>query len=169
MCIYTRQGDSGKTTIVGGEAISKDSPILDACGTLDELSSFIGVLRGTLNTMPAEKDFLHTIQQNLLVVGSHLACGSNSNIIKSLPRLQCDVTRNIELRIAEKEKNLTSISNFIIPGGNLASSYAHVCRTICRRAERNIVRAGSYLNDDLVYINRLSDYFFCLARSISEL
>lgn len=141
---------------------------LDCYGTVDELNSFIGHL---LNQLQAQKiqppqDFLFHIQNQLFNMGSLLAC-SDKDMLEHLPPITSDHIEAIEKQIDELDSTLTPLKQFILPGGSTPSSLAHVCRTLCRRAERHCCKLAEleHLPDHLLpYLNRLSDYFFLLAR-----
>lgn len=164
MKIYTKTGDTGTTSLVGGKRVPKSDIRLEAYGTVDELNAFIGDL---INTITDEKDktLLTRIQNKLFVVGSKLA--SDEEWQAKLPGIQtCDIEK-IENRIDEIETVLPRHNKFILPGGTAAACKAHICRTVARRAERNISRLAEHCKvgaEEAAYINRLSDYFFVLSR-----
>lgn len=170
MKIYTKFGDKGKTSLFGGKKVDKYHSRICAYGALDELNAFVGLLY--LHAPKDCKDFLHHIQNQLFVLGAELATpedhlykeDGSSKIGKLIE--QEDVIR-FEKEIDEMDKELPPLRNFILPGGSLAACYAHVCRTVCRRAERELVKLQSeekVREVCLRYLNRLSDYFFVLAR-----
>ena len=165
MKIYTRKGDSGQTSLIDGDMVNKHNLSVDAYGTIDELNSFLGLLKDYIKDDKI-KDILNNIQIKLFSIGSILASGKNQNISAKVKIEKKDVVC-IELEIDRLNENLPELKNFIIPGGHKISSYSHVCRSICRRAERKISELNNKSSIDsniLAYINRLSDFFFVLSR-----
>ena len=167
--IYTKTGDKGTTSLIGGTRVSKDDIRLEAYGTFDELSAFVAVLGDSEGVDAHEIEVFDRIQNNLLVLESCLALESQSSaeISKYIPRLTEDDVTFLEHEIDAINAQLEPLKYLIIPGGNILASKAHVCRTVCRRAERNLVRmGGEYEVDDVLrrFVNRLSDYFFVLSR-----
>lgn len=170
MKIYTKTGDLGKTSLFGGRRISKDDLRIEAYGTIDELNSHIGLLCAA-NLSPEIKTKLHQIQSYLFVIGSNLAADPEKSDLK-IPALSDEQTRFLETEIDAMESQLSPLRFFILPGGDLSCSQAHLCRTVCRRAERRAVSLSQIeaVNEHIiVYLNRLSDYFFVLARYIAHL
>lgn len=170
MKIYTRSGDKGQTSLLGGTRVAKDSLRIEAYGTVDELNSHIGVLRDMANaSLDAE---LIPIQENLFSVGSRLASGSEDQAEKfKVPLITDSHVLELESSMDRMEADLPEMRNFILPGGDLAASQAHVCRTVCRRAERIMVKlaAEEPVPEILVrYLNRLSDHLFVLSRTIAH-
>jgi len=168
--IYTRTGDKGTTSLVGGKRVSKTDPRLDAYGTIDELNSFIGLMLSVMDNKAETDENIRWIQQKLFNIGGCLATDTASfQLPDSCKVLAPDVER-IEKMIDALTDGLPEQRSFILPGGTQAASYAHVARTVCRRAERLILalpddaKAPSEL---LQFINRLSDYLFVLARRIN--
>lgn len=159
MKIYTKTGDDGTTSLFGGQRLPKTDPQVNAYGTVDELSSFIGLLIEKVSK--TDKQFLTEIQQNLYVIMSLLSGAPVKNTL-----LQEGV-QNLEKRIDNIELNLPKLTHFILPQGSEASSLAHISRTLCRRAEREIVKIKP-LSLILQYINRLSDFLFVLARQYTK-
>ena len=167
--IYTKTGDKGTTSLIGGTRVSKDDIRLEAYGTFDELSAFVAVLGDSEGVESHEIEVFERIQNSLLVLESCLALESQSSaeVSKYIPRLTEDDVTFLEHEIDAINAQLEPLKYLIIPGGNILSSRAHVCRTVCRRAERNLVRmGGEYEVDDVLrrFVNRLSDYFFVLSR-----
>ena len=162
--IYTRKGDLGKTSNASGEIICKDSKIISVIGELDELNSLVGLVR----TLAEEqslifKDELQSIQQTIFDLGGILTC-------LQVPDFPCDLkqekTTFLEEKIDFYNQKLTPLKSFVLPGGSLINSYLHLCRSVCRRVERSYValtKENSKVRN-LQYLNRLSDYFFVLAR-----
>ena len=165
MKIYTRKGDSGQTSLIDGDMVNKHNLSVDAYGTIDELNSFLGLLKDYIKDDKI-KDILNNIQIKLFSIGSILASGKNQNISEKVKIEKKDV-EYIELEIDRLNKDLPELKNFVIPGGHKTSSYSHVCRSICRRAERKISKLNNKSSVDsniLAYVNRLSDFFFVLSR-----
>lgn len=159
MKIYTKTGDKGQTSLGSGERVSKASLRVDAYGTVDELNSHIGLLR-TESTDPQ----LSAIQNELFNLGTHLATKSPKVDIKD------DASTALEREMDRMTSDLPELRNFILPGGSRPAALAHICRTVCRRAERLVIalhEAESLDVKSIVYLNRLSDYFFVLARYLN--
>jgi cob(I)alamin adenosyltransferase len=171
--IYTGHGDRGTTSLVGGVRVSKTHPRLEAYGTIDELSSFIGLLLTELEEDRIVK-LMQSIQQTLFTLSACLATDTGRTMLKTNSRITQEQIRQLEQGIDELDDELPELKEFIEPGGCRAAAYAHVCRTVCRRAERAMYRINedSVGNDDatqvdelaLIYINRLSDLLFVIAR-----
>ena len=165
MKIYTKKGDSGHTSLIDGQIVNKHNLSVDAYGTVDELNSFLGLLKDYIKD-EIIKDILNNIQPKLFSIGSILASGKNQNMLEKVKIEKKDV-KYIEFHIDSMNNELPELKNFIIPGGHKISSYSHVCRSICRRAERRISELNNEQSVDpniLSYINRLSDFFFVLSR-----
>jgi len=170
MKIYTRTGDDGTTGLIGGSRVKKHDIRLEAYGTVDELNSFIGVVR-SLQTDAHADSVLEKIQHKLFIIGANLASDDSITLIKK----QMPVGKT-DIELLEKEMDLMNdvlpdLRNFILPGGCQASSFCHVARTVCRRAERHIVELSekTEVDPDLVrYMNRLSDYLFVLSRKVTK-
>ena len=178
MKIYTGSGDKGKTSLLSGERVLKSHPRIEACGDIDELNSFLGVL---IAAVPAEKrgirKDIQRIQTDLLHIGAWLSTTPDAAV-------RADIEVISEARIAEIEKaidrmtdSLPELKEFILPGGHLSAAWAHVARAVSRRVERHMVRLVSGADpaarteaDEkaLVWINRLSDYLFELARFLNR-
>lgn len=154
MTIFTHTGDEGMTSLATGERVPKCDDRVEAYGTLDELSAFIGVLKDSGTWTEEQLSFLTEVQRNLQILCARFAGYKKIS-------LQEDAAAEIEQEIAAM--NLPTLKEFIIPGGNLVASYCHVCRTICRRAERMAVKINADVAD-VRYLNRLGDYFFELGR-----
>ena len=169
MKIYTRKGDSGYTSLIDGKIVYKHNLSVAAYGTIDELNSFLGLLKDYIDDEKI-KDVLNNIQLKLFSIGSILASGENQNISEKVKIEKKDV-EYIELEIDRLNEYLPELKNFIIPGGHKISSYSHVCRSICRRAERKISELNENSSVDpniLAYVNRLSDFFFVLSRFLKH-
>lgn len=170
MKVYTKTGDKGQTSLVGGQRVSKCCDRLESYGTVDELNSHIGLLIALCGD-EADKAFLTDIQAALFVVGGYLATDNSQREIRQGNIVTAEMVETVEKEIDRLQELLPPLRLFILPGGSMAASQAHVCRTVCRRSERCILRlaeCGAEV-DDLVmsYINRLSDYFFVLARKLN--
>jgi cob(I)alamin adenosyltransferase len=164
---YTKTGDEGKTSLIGGLRVAKFDDRVEAYGTVDELSAFIGVLYDQEGVTDEMKSVLDTIQNKLFTIESHFALDENSEVKKMIPVLTAEDVAFVEHEIDVMNAQLPELKSFVIPGGNLKASHSHVCRTVCRRAERQGWRlAAQHPVDsvDLKYLNRLSDYFFVLSR-----
>ena len=167
--IYTRAGDKGKTGLLSGERIDKADPRVEAYGTVDELGTFLGVAKVHSSSRIAE--YIHNIQPKLFLINAELATNIDTldpdSPLRSLERITSDDVEFLEKIADELSEELPLLTNFVIPGGTKASAFLHVCRTVCRRAERRIVQfANSYsVNEELIrYINRLSDLLFVFSR-----
>lgn len=168
MKVYTKTGDKGTTSLVNGTRVGKDDVRLEAYGTLDELSAFIAVL---MDSTDKYGDVFKKIQERLLVAECLLATDENSELKKQLPQMSDDDVEGIEKFIDEMNATLKPLNSLIIPGGNMLASRCHVCRTVCRRAERAVVRMSREheVNEVIMrYLNRLSDMFFVMSRVFSE-
>ena len=164
--IYTKSGDKGKTSLVGGTRVKKTHIRLEAYGTIDELNSFIGWLNCDIKDEETNR-FLSYLQHKLFTVGSFLATETEKIPPKSASIITDSDIEKIEKEVDRIDNNLPKLNRFVLPGGNEAASRAHICRTISRRAERNVYRVAEEFPVDssvLKFLNRLSDYFFVLAR-----
>lgn len=164
--IYTKGGDKGTTSLVGGQRVSKAHQRIESYGTVDELNSFIGLLITSLEDQ-ADKDFLSFIQHKLFTIGSYLATDQATTELKIESKVFPETVTRIEHEIDRIDDQLPKLGAFVLPGGCRSASFAHVCRTVCRRAERQIYRlAETNPVEELVlaFMNRLSDYLFVLAR-----
>lgn len=164
--IYTGGGDRGTTSLVGGTRVSKAHQRIESYGTVDELNSFIGLLVTSLNERE-DIDFLSFIQHKLFAIGSYLATDQETTSLKAESRITTGNIERIEHEIDRLDSELPRMKGFVLPGGCRSASLAHVCRTVCRRAEREIYRLVETCPVEdavLVFMNRLSDYLFVLAR-----
>ncbi|HEV2352901.1 MAG TPA: cob(I)yrinic acid a,c-diamide adenosyltransferase, partial [Puia sp.] len=161
-------GDKGTTGLIGGTKVSKSHDRIDAYGTVDELNSFIGLLSDHLNNAGTATPLLRAIQDRLFTIGSSLACDPEKEPKLKIPDLKEEDITTLEKEIDRMESELTPLRSFLLPGGHIAVSTAHVTRCVCRRAERACVRLQEHrlFVEPLVlqYLNRLSDYLFVLAR-----
>jgi cob(I)alamin adenosyltransferase len=170
--IYTKTGDAGKTSLIGGTKVPKSHIRIQAYGTIDELNSFIGLLNDQISDTHS-REMLREIQDRLFTIGSSLACDPDKEIVMKIPDLKESDILLLETEIDQMNAKLPEMKSFILPGGHVSVSSAHICRTICRRAERLIVELDEKerLDQPLIikYLNRLSDYFFVLARWLGQL
>ncbi len=170
MKIYTKTGDKGMTSILGGTKLNKHHIRIEAYGTVDELNACIGLLISEIEVHGLRTE-LTDIQNYLFVVGSHLAADPENSKFE-LPTLSEDYTAALEKSIDAMSAQVPSLRYFVLPGGSKTSALAHICRTVCRRAERRVVELASaeFVNPSIVvYLNRLSDYFFMCARYLNHL
>lgn len=167
--VYTRTGDKGQTSLIGGKRVSKASARLEAYGTMDELSSYLGLLQ-TYTDDDSIKLFLENIQRTLFQVCASLATAEKEG---EAPRpLAAELVTEMEAEIDRMEGELPPLRSFILTGGCRAAALAQVCRTICRRGERRIISLQEEEMVDSVllsYVNRLSDYLFVLGRKLNFL
>lgn len=169
MKIYTKGGDKGHTSLLGGRRVPKSDLRIEAYGTLDELNAHVGLLKD-YDIAREHKDYLLVIQNDLFKMGSILACEVDPAVYKLANVEEEDISR-MESRIDEMEKQLPMLKNFILPGGDIAVSQCHIARCVCRRAERYTVFLHEEEKIDALiikYLNRLSDYLFVLARRIAS-
>ena len=167
--IYTKKGDKGKTSALSGDRVSKSDIKIECNGSIDELNSFIGFLKSNIKDLHSI-DFLHNIQLNLKKISSNISGGPNYKD-HDLFQIGMNEVEKIEKEIDRMESKLEVLDHFIIPGENSPSALCHIVRTVCRRAERNIVRleAKEPVDSDILsFFNRLADYFFVLSRSLSD-
>jgi cob(I)alamin adenosyltransferase len=172
MKVYTKTGDKGTTSLIGGERVAKCDCRVEAYGTVDELTAFTALLADKLQgdeAYTAEVAFLRRIESQLMTVAALLAVGEGGE--DKVGKLQSATIEEMEQAIDSMQEALPQITKFTIPGGDERLSLAHVCRTICRRAERQALRAADNCNIEeqvIVYLNRLSDYFYLLGRTITH-
>jgi cob(I)alamin adenosyltransferase len=165
MKIYTKTGDKGQTSLVGGTRVSKTELRIDAYGTVDELNSYVGLVRDQAINQ-GRKDILKEIQDRLFTIGSILA-SEPEQTKKRIPDLHESDIELLEKEMDRMDESLEPMRFFILPGGHQSVSFGHLARTVCRRAERVVLRLAeeSEVNDLVIrYLNRLSDYFFVLCR-----
>jgi len=176
MKIYTKTGDKGTTALFGGTRVPKHHIRIESYGTVDELNSHIGLIRDQ-EIDSNSKDILINIQDKLFTVGAILATDPNKAILKSgkerlkIPKVSNEDIELLELEIDKMNTQLPAMTHFVLPGGHQTVSFCHIARCVCRRAER----LASALNEiepfqpnTLIYLNRLSDYLFVLARKLSK-
>ncbi|UCF89728.1 MAG: cob(I)yrinic acid a,c-diamide adenosyltransferase [Desulfobacterales bacterium] len=179
MKVYTGTGDRGKTGLFSGERVAKSHARIEAYGNVDELNSVMGALIASLPDANAEiAEELHRIQFDLFQIGAWLATTPESPALESLTPITPAQIQYLESAIDRMDAMLPPLSAFVLPGGHRSAAWAHMARTVCRRAERRGVRLevesfngkdGGHLRDALVYLNRLSDYLFVLARHCNRL
>lgn len=169
MKIYTKTGDTGTTMLIGGSRVPKSDLRIKAYGTVDELNSFLGLLRSKLSD--DEKDLILEIQNTLFAVGANLATDTTKRKIDDFAQISEAKIRFLEENIDKFDAQLPKINNFIVYGNDELSALCHVCRAVARRAEVEILTADKEHVIDknlLVYINRLSDFLFVFARVLEE-
>lgn len=169
MKVYTKTGDKGKTSLIGGTRVAKDDLRLEAYGTIDELNAQLGLL-ATYLTDGQDRLFVQNIQHTLFSVGSHLATDRTKTPLHASGLLKDEHVAEVEREIDRLDSGLPPLSGFILPGGSRGAAVCHVCRTVCRRAERKVIALASQAEigaEVLAYINRLSDYLFILSRKMN--
>jgi cob(I)alamin adenosyltransferase len=167
--IYTKTGDDGTTGLIGGSRVKKYDSRLEAYGTIDELNSVIGVLC-SLELPVNVVGVLNKIQNKLFNIGSLLASDDKGAAFTANLAITAENIKDLEDAIDEYQSQLPELTHFIIPGGDFSSAQCHVARTVCRRAERRILEFSEHSkvnNEIIIYINRLSDFFFVLSRKLS--
>jgi cob(I)alamin adenosyltransferase len=169
--IYTKTGDKGKTSLIGGTKVAKSHIRIEAYGTVDELNSYIGLLIDQIS-LAESKLILREIQDRLFTIGSSLACDPDKEIKFKIPDLHEEDILLLEKQMDIMNLELPEMKSFILPGGDIAVSTAHIVRCVCRRAERHCVmmQENKAFVEPLVikYLNRLSDYLFVLSRYIGH-
>jgi cob(I)alamin adenosyltransferase len=167
--IYTKGGDKGETSLLGGTRVSKSHERVEAYGNLDELNSFLGLIRDQeINSN--YREVLIRIQENVFIAEALIARDPEKQT-RELPSLSEDDITMLEHEIDAMNEELPALNNFILPGGHTTVSYCHVARTVCRRAERSLIRLtmNSPVEDIIIqFLNRLSDYLFVLARKTGK-
>lgn len=169
--IYTKTGDRGETSLFGGERVGKDNLRLDAYGTVDELNSVIGVCR-SVNPFSEVDPILRDLQEELFVLGADLATPQGSSAGARLRRIQPANVSRLEQLIDTIDPKLEPLKQFILPSGSQAAAMLHFARTVCRRAERKSVelsRREPIGDQPVIYLNRLSDLLFVVARWVNTL
>jgi cob(I)alamin adenosyltransferase len=167
--IYTKGGDLGMTSLIGGKRVAKNHPRVEAYGTIDELNSFLGYLRDSVENECITSSLVNV--QNTLMRAGSLVAVIDERIGKKLKKLKLSEIMFLEEKIDLWEEQLPPLSTFILPGGNQTVSFCHIARTVCRRAERKVLEASQdSVIDPLVlqYLNRLSDFLFVLSRKLSH-
>lgn len=167
MKIYTKKGDKGETSLIGGVRVPKDHIRIEAYGTVDELNSYIGLLRDQ-KIDKAQIELLVIIQDRLFITGARLAADPQLSRMK-LPQLNEEDVVMLEKAIDTMNMSLPEMKSFVLPGGNTVVSFCHISRCVCRRAERKVIHLSrNEPVDELIikYLNRLSDYLFVLSRKL---
>jgi cob(I)alamin adenosyltransferase len=175
--VYTRQGDSGETSLAGGQRVPKDSPRLEAYGTVDELNAFVGIARATLGSMDLDTpklaeltSILLRVQHELFNLGSILATLPEDVHVKQARVTHAEIGQ-LEVEMDRMNEDLSPLRSFVLPGGSRLNAELHVCRTVCRRAERmavTLARVEPVPPEAVRYLNRLSDAFFVWSRWVSR-
>ncbi len=163
MKIYTRTGDAGTTSIVGGSRLPKDAPRIEAYGTIDELNSYLGLIVSDTATPAPERSLLIKVQNTLFNIGGYLAGMPDPGVT------DLDI-KELEDSVDSMDRQLPPLHNFILPGGTKLAAHAHVARTICRRAERRIIALAADMELSpvmMAFINRLSDWLYIFARYVN--
>lgn len=170
MKIYTKTGDEGMTSLIGGKRVAKNSARLESYGTIDELNSFLGMIR-SFPMAPEVEDELVEIQSRLFDVGGNLATDPENTPLKMKLGVKEEDIERLEKAIDRMDGEVPPMTHFVLPGGNEVVSFCHIARTVCRRAERRILDLGGEAEVDalvLKYVNRLSDYLFILSRKLAH-
>jgi len=169
MKIYTKGGDKGNTSLLGGSRVLKSNIRIHAYGTVDELNSYIGLLADQ-EVNRGRVDFIRAIQSTLFTIGSHLAAASEMDTSK-LPEIAEPQVELLEKAIDEMDEALPELKSFLLPGGHQSVSFGHVSRCVCRRAERLVIQLGdeNFVPPIIItYLNRLSDYLYVLSRKMGQ-
>jgi cob(I)alamin adenosyltransferase len=169
MKIYTKTGDTGTTALFGGKRVSKADLRIDTYGTIDELNSYLGLLRDQ-DVNRSRKDILVEIQDRLFTIGSMLATEPGNTKVKIPSLAETDIT-TLEKEIDNMELSLEPMKSFVLPGGHPSVSFGHIARTVCRRGERLVIALNNQEPADpliIKYLNRLSDYLFVLCRLMTR-
>jgi cob(I)alamin adenosyltransferase len=170
MKIYTKTGDKGLTSLIGGTRVPKSSLRIDCYGTVDELNSYVGVLRDQDVNAP-RREVLKKIQDRLFTIGAHLATDPDKDTRQRIPDLHAEDVALLETEMDRMDKVLAPLREFVLPGGHQAVSFGHVARCVCRRAERLVIHLGEESPVEelvIMYLNRLSDYLFVLSRAMAH-
>jgi len=176
MKIYTKTGDKGTTALYGGKRVSKNHIRIESYGTVDELNSYIGLIRDQKNDQETTETLIK-IQNELFTLGAMLATPADHEVKKNgkerlnIPKIDDSAITFLENKIDEMNTELPPMTHFILPGGHTTVSYCHISRCVCRRAERLCVTLNeqeNINNDIIIYLNRLSDFLFVLARKLSK-
>jgi cob(I)alamin adenosyltransferase len=169
--IYTKTGDNGTTSLIGGAKVGKDNIRIESYGSVDELNSYIGLVSDLIGSF-YPTDFLREIQDRLFTIGSSLACDPEKEPGFSIPDLKESDVKQLEAEIDRMNVELPEMKFFILPGGHPSVSYIHIARCVCRRAERQCVHLdreeGHVEKVVLIFLNRLSDYLFVLGRYAAQ-
>ncbi|MEJ2364904.1 MAG: cob(I)yrinic acid a,c-diamide adenosyltransferase [Deltaproteobacteria bacterium] len=179
MKIYTGSGDRGKTSLLSGERLGKSDLRVEAYGDVDELNSFLaGLVAALPPTEGGLAEEIKQIQSVLLHIGARLAVTPGSPVSAELEEITEEHSKELERAIDRIDESLPPLKDFLLPGGHISAAWAHLARTVCRRAERHVVRLstsqtgigdGEQLRNVIVYLNRLSDYLFVVARLCNKI
>ncbi|GBC74753.1 Cob(I)yrinic acid a,c-diamide adenosyltransferase [archaeon HR06] len=167
--IYTRTGDKGETGLIGGIRVPKNSPRIEAYGSIDELNSLLGLVR-SLSKLQEINNLIKDIQRDLFTISAELAAPKGAEGLK-IPQIRKEAIDRLEREIDNLDKDLEPLTRFIIPSGSSLASYLHLARSVCRRAERNLVTLAQkegVRDEILAYMNRLSDLLFMMARWVNK-
>jgi cob(I)alamin adenosyltransferase len=170
MKIYTKTGDTGTTALISGRRVSKADLRIEAYGTVDELNSFLGLVRDQ-PVNESRRELLKEIQDRLFTLGALLAADPEKQVRKPLPDLFESDVELLERSMDEWDAQLPELRHFVLPGGHASVSFAHLARTVCRRAERLVTALAEEDDVDpliIKYLNRLSDFFFVLSRRMAQ-
>ena len=172
MKIYTKTGDNGSTSLVDGKRVQKHNLLVEAYGTVDELNTFIGLIRDNVDDSDTKANLI-SIQNVLFEIGSHLASDSENDKKNQskIPELKQNSIEFLEHKIDHMNNTLAPMTHFILPGGHSVVAFCHIARTVCRRAERRVcqVYENQNINSNIIiFLNRLSDFLFVLARKLSS-
>ena len=167
--VYTKRGDSGQTSLVGGQRVRKNDLRIEAYGTVDELNSFIGLARESARELPELDGILRRVQHELFNLGSILAT-LPEDVHPKQARITAAETAQLEREMDRMNEDLPPLRSFVLPGGSRLNAELHICRTVCRRAERDCVAlaATADVDEAIVYLNRLSDALFVWSRWASH-
>lgn len=166
--VYTKTGDKGYTGLVSGARVSKGHEQIDLYGEVDELNSHLGYLNSIAQN-DSYYEIMLAVQNALFDLGSNLACEVEKRLQYKLPQVKSSLIEELESSIDKMDKELQPLKNFILPGGSTDSAYAQICRTVCRRVERKLVRFQDDLPENsLEFLNRLSDFLFVYARFLNK-
>ena len=167
--VYTKRGDSGQTSLVGGQRVAKNDLRIEAYGTVDELNSFIGLARESARELPELDGILRRVQHELFNLGSILAT-LPEDVHPKQARITAAETAQLEREMDRMNEELPALRSFVLPGGSRLNAELHICRTVCRRAERHCVAlaATADVDEAIVYLNRLSDALFVWSRWASH-
>ena len=167
--LYTKTGDDGTTSLFSGKRVSKHHVRIKAYGTIDELIAWLGLIRDITTTIDTKTTLLE-IQKQLMTIATELSIESKKDLPKNLIPIQPIAVKHIETKIDILTARLPPLKNFVIPGGHVLISYAHLARCVCRRAERYVTELDKEISISstiIAYMNRLSDYFFTLSRTFA--
>lgn len=177
MKIYTKTGDTGTTSLIGGKRVKKNNLRIESYGTIDELNSYIGLIKDQKGIGNDDKNSLLKIQHELFVIGAMLATAPDKETLKNgkervtISKINKHSILFLEEEIDKMDEKLPQMTHFILPGGHQTVSFCHIARCVCRRAERLSVELNErekVSNELIIYLNRLSDYLFTLARKLSK-